>query len=72
MTKKIEYSILAAFVALMYAVAKVIFPDFPLTEQIIIGLFLYVLAQLGVEVIGKPAVRALFPNRFKGIHEHTE
>jgi len=64
MTKKIEYTILAAFVALLYAILKFAFPDFPGTEQALIALFLYVLAKLGVEVVGKPVLRRLFPRMF--------
>ena len=72
MTKKIEFTILAAFVGLLYAILKFAFPDFPGTEQALMALFLYVLAKLGVEVIGKPALRALFPNKFKGLRTPPE
>ena len=72
MTKRIEYSILAAFVALLYAVIKIAFPDFPGTEQALVALFLYVLAKLGVEVVGKPALLRLFPSKFRRFHTPPE
>ena len=72
MTKRIEYSILAAFVALAYAVVKVALPDFPVTEQALLAGLIYVLMKLSVEVIGKPVVARLFPRAFRRIHTPPE
>jgi len=66
MTKKIEFTILAAFVGLLYVILKFALPDFPGTEQALLALFLYVLAKLGVEVVGKPVLKRLFPKQFMG------
>ena len=72
MTKKIEYTILAAFVALAYAIVRAAFPDIPFTEQSLLGLLIYVLMKLGVEVIGKPTVTRLFPSKFRRLRTPPE
>lgn len=59
---KIEYTILALFVGLMFAVVRQYLPDFPLADDVLLGLFVYVLGKLGVEVVGKP-VRAFLVKR---------
>jgi hypothetical protein len=51
---KIEYSILAALLALIYALIKNYLPDFPINPDMLMTLIIYVLLKLGVEVIGKP------------------
>ena len=72
MTKRVEYSILAAFVGLMYAIIAVATPDAPITEQGLLTFLLYVLAKLGVEVVGKPLLRRLFPSKFKSRYIPSE
>lgn len=72
MTKRVEYSILAAVVALIFTVLKVAFPDFPGTEEALLALLLYVLAKLGVEVVGKPLLLRLFPRAFRRYHTPPE
>lgn len=61
---KIEYSILAALIALVYAVIVKFLPDFPISPELMMTLLVYVLLKLGVEVVGKPAAQAI-ANRFR-------
>jgi len=56
---KINYTILALFVGLLFAIVRQYLPDFPLADDVLLGLFLYVLGKLGVEIVGAP-VRSLF------------
>lgn len=72
MTKKLEYTILAAFVGLLYAIIAVATPDAPITEQGLLTFLLYVLAKLGVEVVGKPVLLRLFPRAFRRINTPFE
>lgn len=72
MTKRVEYSILAAFVGLLYAIIAIATPDAPITEQGLLTFLLYVLAKLGVEVIGKPVLLRLFPSKFRRFHSPAE
>ena len=72
MSRKVEYTILTAFVGLAWAVTTIALPDFPGTQQGLLGFTIYVLMKLGVEVIGKPVLRALFPNKFKGLRTPPE
>ncbi len=51
----IEYSIVAAIVGAIYVIVLKFAPDFPVPPDMFLLIFLWVLAQLGVEVIGKPA-----------------
>lgn len=67
MTMKVEYTILAALVGLIIAIVNVAFPDAPVTADALMALLLYVLAKLGVEVVGKPLLRRLFPKHFRAI-----
>lgn len=72
MTKKVEYTILAALVALVIAIVKAALPDAPVTADALMALLLYVLAKLGVEVIGKPLLLRLFPSKFRRFHNPAE
>lgn len=54
---KIEYSILALALALVYGVIVQFFPDFPIDQGTLLAFVVYVLLKLGVDVIGAPAVR---------------
>ena len=59
---KLEYSLLAISIALLYGIIKQFLPDFPLSEEVLIALFVYVLAKLGVEVV-KPFVFSFLVKR---------
>ena len=72
MTKKIEYTILAAFVGLIIAILKVAAPDAPVTADALMALLLYVLAKLSVEIVGKPVLLRLFPRAFRRINTPFE
>ena len=64
---KVDYLILEAFLAAGYLVLVNYLPDFPLAASVVVGLAVYVLGKLGVEVVGKP-IRAFFSavrNAFK-------
>jgi len=56
---KLEYSILALALALVYGVVKNFLPDFPIDEQTVMAFVVYVLLKLGVELVGQP-IRNLF------------
>lgn len=57
---KIEYTILAAFIALVYAILVKFLPDIPLDRDMLMTLFVYVLLKLGVEIVGEPIRRTLY------------
>jgi hypothetical protein len=59
----VEYGLVALIMALVYGLVKQFLPDFPLDNATFSVLFLYVLAKLGVEVIGAP-VRAFLTRKF--------
>lgn len=65
MTLKVEYTILLAIIGLIYAVVKAALPDAPINPDGLLLFALYVLAKLGVEVIGKPLLRRAFPRYFR-------
>jgi len=56
---KVEYSILALAMALVYGILTKFFPDFPVNPDVLLTLLVYVLLKLGVEVVGAPAFRKL-------------
>ena len=60
---KIEYSLLVLVFALGYALLKKFVPDIPLDEGMFATFVLYVLAKLGVDVVGAPVKS--FLARFK-------
>ena len=59
---KIEYAIVAAFVGGVYLVLKNWLPDFPVSDVVFQTVILYLLAKIGVTVVGAPAaaLRKLF------------
>ena len=59
---KLEYTLLLAAIGLLYALIKNFFPDFPIQPDVLIAFFLYVLAKLGVEVVGQP-LRSYLTNK---------
>ena len=56
---KVEYSLIALALAFVYALLLTVLPDFPLDEQTVLALLIYVLAKLGVEVTAAPVRRML-------------
>lgn len=60
---KIEYTILAAFIALAYAIIRQFFPDFPIDPETLLAFLVYVLLKLGVVIIGAP-VRSFLTRKF--------
>ena len=56
---KVEYSILALALALVYGILVQFFPDFPLSQDVLLSFVVYVLLKLGVEIGGAPAARKL-------------
>lgn len=51
---KIEYSLLVLGLALVYGVITQFFPDFPISQEVLLGFIVYVLLKLGVEVTAPP------------------
>ena len=60
---KIEYSILALVMALVYGILIKFFPDFPINPETLLTLLVYVLLKLGVVIIGAP-VRTFLARKF--------
>lgn len=60
----IEYTIVAIVIALIYTIIVKFLPDFPVSPEVFQVIILYLLAKIGVEVVGKPLARA-FRARFK-------
>lgn len=52
---KTEYTIVVIAVSLVYAVTTKFFPDLPISPEVFQVVILYLLAKIGVEVVGKPA-----------------
>jgi hypothetical protein len=59
---KVEYSLLALFLALVYGLITQFFPDFPISAEVLLAFLVYVLLKLGVEVVGAP-VKSFLANR---------
>ena len=59
---KLEYSIVLLAVGLLYAILKNFLPDFPIDDVVFQAVILWLLAKLGVELVGAPAaaIRRLF------------
>jgi hypothetical protein len=59
---KLEYSIVLLAVGLLYAILKNFLPDFPVDDAVFQAVALWLLAKLGVELVGAPAaaIRKLF------------
>jgi len=59
---KLEYSIVLLVVGLLYAILKNFLPDFPIDDVVFQAVILWLLAKLGVELVGAPAaaIRRLF------------
>ena len=51
----IEYSIITAVVAALFLIVKQWLPDFPVSDVVFQTVILYLLAKIGVTVVGAPA-----------------
>jgi hypothetical protein len=51
----IEYAIVAAVVGALYLIVKQLLPDFPVSDVVFQTVILYLLAKIGVNVVGAPA-----------------
>lgn len=58
----LNYGLLVLFVALVYGVVTQLFPDFPVSEEVLLAFLIWALARLGVEVTA-PAVRGFLVRR---------
>lgn len=59
---KLSLTLVALAVALVYGIIVNFFPDFPIDEGTLLAFVVFVLAQLGVEVV-EPVVRAFLVKR---------
>jgi hypothetical protein len=59
---KIEYSLLVLALALVYGVIVQFFPDFPISEEVLLAFVVWALTRLGVE-ISAPALRGALKRR---------
>lgn len=59
---KLSYSLLVLAVGLAYGVIVNYFPDFPISQEVLLAFVVYVLLKLGVEV-SEPAIRAFLVAR---------
>lgn len=50
----IDYGLLALAVGLIYAILLKWFPDFPITQEILLAIALWAVAKVGVVIIGEP------------------
>lgn len=50
----IEYTIVAIAIGLVYAIIVKFLPDFPVSQEVFQVIILYLLAKIGIEVVGKP------------------
>ena len=55
---KIKYSVLAILLGAAYMLLTQVWPDFPLSADMLLTLVLYILFKLGVEIVDAP-VRGL-------------
>jgi hypothetical protein len=53
----IEYSIVTAVVAALYLIVKQYLPDFPVSDAVFQTIIFYLLAKVGIEIVGKPLAR---------------
>ena len=54
---KIKYSLLVLVLALIYGVIVEFFPDFPISQEVLLAFVAYVLVKLGIEVVEEPVKR---------------
>jgi hypothetical protein len=58
----VEYTLLTLVLALVYGLVTKFLPDFPLNQDVFYTFMIYVLAKLGVGVVGAP-VRAFLASK---------
>jgi len=51
----IDYVLVTAIIGALYLAVKQFLPDFPVTDVVFQTVLLYLLAKIGVNVVGKPA-----------------
>ena len=51
---KLQYSLLVLALALAYGIITQLFPDFPISQEVLLAFVVYVLLKLGVEVVDAP------------------
>lgn len=61
---RIEYSILVLVLALVYGVITQFYPDFPISQEVLLAFIVYVLAKLGVEVSAPSISQFLYKRGF--------
>ncbi len=54
---KLSATILALAVSLVYGIIVQLFPDFPISQEVLLAFFVWALVRLGV-VLVEPAIRA--------------
>ena len=59
---KLSLTLVALAVGLVYGLLVNFFPDFPITQEVLLGIVIYVLLKLGVEIV-EPVVRAFLVRR---------
>lgn len=55
----IDYTIVLLVIGLLYALVKQFLPDFPLSDVAFQAVVMYLLAKLGVIIIGAPVANAI-------------
>ncbi len=63
---KLEYTLISLFIAFVYGLIKQFFPDFPVPPEYLLLFVVYVLAKLGVEIVGQPIRNAFVKMGFRG------
>jgi hypothetical protein len=63
---KLEYTLLTLFIAFAYGLIKQFLPDFPIPAETLLLFVAYVLAKLGVEIVGQPVRNLLVKAGFRG------
>jgi cation transporter-like permease len=59
---KLSLTLIALAVGLAYGIVVQYFPDFPVSQDVLLAFVVYVLIKLGVEIV-EPAVRAFLVRR---------
>ncbi len=54
---KLSLTLLALAVGLVYGIIVNYFPDFPVSQDVLLGFVIYILAKLGIEIV-EPLIRA--------------
>jgi hypothetical protein len=59
---KLSLTLIALAVGLVYGIIVNFFPDFPVSQDVLLAFVIYVLAKLGIEIV-EPVVRAFLVRR---------